>query len=127
MILFHYLLINANFSAPSEQPTIASQVIIQSELEKLMNKQVRKEEKKLQKVINKLEKEGSDDSEDEFIPTELRLKRQQALMAKATPLFNKARTSTQVVQERYPYVFDSKLEAKSSASMLDSLQFYVCR
>lgn len=37
-----------------KQPQISSQVIVQSEKEKQLLKQVRKEEKKLQKVASKL-------------------------------------------------------------------------
>lgn len=102
-----------------KQPQISSQVIVQSEKEKQLLKQVRKEEKKLQRVASKLESgRGIDDDEDEeiFNPIELRLKRQEALTAKAEPLFKKNRIiAPTFVRENYPFVFDSKLNVKSAA------------
>lgn len=49
------------------------QVIVQSEQEKLLMKQVRKEEKKWSKIASRIEEE---DGEVEFDPVELREKRQ---------------------------------------------------
>lgn len=101
-----------------KQPQIASQVIVQSEKEKQLLKQVRKEEKKLQKVASKLDygRNVDDDDEEIFNPIELRLKRQEALSAKAEPLFKKNRIIAPVaVRENYPFVFDSQLNVKAAA------------
>ena len=118
------------YIAMEKQPQIASQVVVQSEKEKQLLKQVRKEEKKMQKVANKLESMDDDDDEEVFNPIELRLKRQQALSAKAEPLFKKNRTSiSTTVRENYPFVFDCKLSSRATAGnyyyfkeMLESLQ-----
>ncbi|KAJ8682588.1 hypothetical protein QAD02_018380 [Eretmocerus hayati] len=111
-----------SFSNVEKQPQISSQVIVQSEKEKQLMKQVRKEEKKLQKVVSKLDNicMDDDDEEDMFNPIELRLKRQEALAAKAEPLFKKNRIliPTTTIQEKYPFVFDSKLNVKSCAGFI---------
>ncbi|XP_058808781.1 activating signal cointegrator 1 complex subunit 3 [Phymastichus coffea] len=110
--------LNKSFASMEKQPQISSQVIVQSEKEKQLMKQVRKEEKKLQKVISKM---GIDDEEDEeiFNPIELRLKRQEALTAKAQPLFKKNRVGiSTTLQEKYPFVFDSKLNVKASTGFI---------
>ena len=89
---------------------------MQSEKEKQLLKQVRKEEKKLQKVAGKLD--GlNDDDEDVFDPIELRLKRQEALTAMRAPIFPppKKYYGNQIVRENFPFVFDSKLTTKSCA------------
>lgn len=81
-----------------------------------MMKQVRKEEKKLLKQSNKLD--IWEDDEDEFNPIELRMKRQDALLAAKAPVLSTAKRNffTDVPsKERFPYVFDSKLTGTSMA------------
>jgi hypothetical protein len=82
-------------------------------------KQVRKEEKKLQKTASKFESARNaydDDDDDEFFnPTDLQLKRKETLLVKAESILKKSRVGTSTVQESYPFVFDSKLEIKSTA------------
>ena len=81
-------------------------------------KQVRKEEKKLQKVVSKLD--GVNDVDEDVIdPIELRLKRHEALTAMHAPLFpaKKKYFGNKVIQETFPFVFDSKLITKTCAGI----------
>lgn len=99
-------------------PIISGQVTVQSEVEKQLCKQVRKEEKKLTKLANKREvKSEVEETETEFIPTELRVKRQEALTAMHAPLFPKKNTLKKGTQEHYPFVFDSKASANQMSFM----------
>lgn len=97
----------------AQGPIISGQVIVQSEMEKQLCKQVRKEEKKLSKMANKRDAK-SEAEETEYIPLELRLKRQEALTAMHAPLFPKKNTLNRGTQEQYPFVFDSKANATTS-------------
>ena len=54
------------------RPNYGCQVVVQSEQEKLLLKQARKEEKKINKIVNYADDE---DEEPEFNPVELRAKR----------------------------------------------------
>ncbi|XP_044008422.1 activating signal cointegrator 1 complex subunit 3, partial [Aphidius gifuensis] len=107
-------------------PQLCCQVIVQSEKEKLLSKQVRKEEKKYYKNNNKLNKLlDSDNSDDEFDPIALRIKRQEALMASNERIlapvekyFNAFTASNK--QEKYPYVFDCQKNNKKGVSALIS-------
>ncbi|EZA54919.1 Activating signal cointegrator 1 complex subunit [Ooceraea biroi] len=94
-------------------PIISGQVIVQSEVEKLLCKQVRKEEKKLNKLASKRDAK-SEAEEGEFEPAELRLKRQEAFAAMHTPLFPRKHTLERGMQESYPFVFDSTASVKQS-------------
>lgn len=95
-------------------PIISGQVTVQSELEKKLCKQVRKEEKKLTKMANKRDVK-SEIEETEIIPTELRLKRQEALIARNAPIFPKKNALKRGTQEKYPFVFDSKASANHAS------------
>ena len=81
--------------------------MVQSEEERLLRKQVRKEEKKIAKILGKVEptaeEEGNGGEEFSFDPVALRTKRQAALAnAMTTPLFrekaaaHEARAAAQV-------------------------------
>ncbi|XP_033213736.1 activating signal cointegrator 1 complex subunit 3 [Belonocnema kinseyi] len=118
-VLAYYMNQKAPRNFNNEQPQLACQVIVQSEKEKQLMKQVRKEEKKLQKVAGKFD--GLNDGEEEvFDPIELRLRRQEALTAMRAPIFPppKKYYGNQVVREKFPFVFDSKLTSKSCAGFV---------
>ncbi|XP_072748400.1 activating signal cointegrator 1 complex subunit 3 [Anoplolepis gracilipes] len=102
------------FQTIAQGPIISGQVTVQSEVEKQLCKQVRKEEKKLTKMANKRDVK-SEDQETEFIPVELRLKRQEALTAMHAPLFPKKNTLNRGIQEHYPFVFDSTASANQAS------------
>jgi hypothetical protein len=116
-------------------------VIVQSESEKNLRRLVRKEEKRINKLKNKME--GSDDEDSDidvrlilwkptllkktltqklilqFDPVELRAKRQQALTeASLKPIFTSAsmdHVSPRIQEIPYPFVFDSMAKAKLTA------------
>lgn len=98
-------------------PAYSSQVTIQSEKEKELSKQIRREEKKLARKEAKLRKEDQDE-ELEFDPDYLRMQREIALQeARNEPLFKYPRQSGAGYQ-RYPFVFDSMAEAQRSSSFV---------
>ena len=102
----------------SEQmPSYGRQVMVQSEEEMRLKKQVRKEEKRMHRLIKNVQDESD---EEEFDPKEMLLKRQTALATAMTkPLLKpKEKSPAQAVIERYPYVFDSYAEAKLSAGFI---------
>ena len=105
----------------TEQPRYGCQVVVQSEKEKQLLKQVRKEEKKLMKASSKYGEANEFDSEEEIDPISLRLKRQEALLAQKAPIFSSARRTmipNTVHREKFPFVFDSKITSKASAGFI---------
>ncbi|XP_015598741.1 activating signal cointegrator 1 complex subunit 3 [Cephus cinctus] len=102
-----------------QTPQIGCQVIVQSEKEKQLLKQVRKEEKKLNKLTSKLEA-TDDGDEDIFDPLELRQKRVEALKAMQTPVLSttKRNFAPSAIQEKFPFVFDSKITSKAAAGFI---------
>ena len=79
-----------------------------------MLKQARKEEKRINKLLNKADEE-EDEEEFDFNPVDLRTKRQAALaMAMSQPLFKEREEAREVAGPAvsYPYVFDSLAKAK---------------
>ncbi|XP_017877585.1 activating signal cointegrator 1 complex subunit 3 [Ceratina calcarata] len=79
----------------ADRPVISGQVTIQSEKEKELFKQVRKEEKKMNK------RDGKVDYEDNFA---LSIKRHEALTEMRAPIFRESPVAGRV---KYPFVFDS--------------------
>lgn len=114
-------------SATEQRPTVASQVVVQSALEKQLSKEQRKEEKKLNRLVQSIGRSEKDEGQQaELItPMQLRLQQQQRLLElsqheplfKSTQKFKEFRAS-QPAQPRYPYVFDSQLEAKQHAGFI---------
>lgn len=97
------------------RPQFGCQVIVQSEQEKLLQKQSRKDEKKLRSLIESCAGDESDD--DEFNPAKLRQFQQQSLLqtsAQSNPIFNENRPKAVFpTKPKYPFVFDSHGEAKA--------------
>ena len=86
-------------------------------------KQMRKEEKKINKLLSKA---GAEEEEEDFVfdPIDLRTKRQAALAnAMNTPLF-KERQEVREFQtvEQYPYVFDTMNQAKFTSGFINSMK-----
>lgn len=92
-----------------ERPVIGGQVIVQSEKEKQAFKQMRKEEKKLNKISNKREGKG-DLEENNFESQELYLKRQEVLVEMNKPIFKKDIAE----KPTYPFVFNSNVSSGSA-------------
>lgn len=109
-------------------PAIASQVVVQSELELQQMKKVRKDEKRLRSMINAqaaaAELEADDDIED-IESSRIRLQQQQHILnsIKGEPILTKPRApsaamswlhqSAHKVKVRYPFVFDEQIDAQS--------------
>ncbi|XP_015183023.1 PREDICTED: activating signal cointegrator 1 complex subunit 3 isoform X2 [Polistes dominula] len=97
-------------------PVISGQVTVQSEEEKQLLKQVRKEEKKFNKITSK--RDGKTEDEEVIDPIELRLKRKEALKAMCTPLFPKRNLVPERYKEKFPFVFDSKATTENCAGLI---------
>ncbi|KXJ73287.1 hypothetical protein RP20_CCG016160 [Aedes albopictus] len=103
-------------------PSYLMPVMIQSESEKQLRKQVNKEEKKLKKFLNAV---GGEEEEEELDPMKMRLNYQQSLLMAAqmapllddkTPRTIAPRPPTKIV--KYPNVFDSYSEAKAHVGFI---------
>ncbi|KAL4233009.1 activating signal cointegrator 1 complex subunit [Mactra antiquata] len=104
----------------ASRPGYGCQVTIQSEREKAMLKQLRKEERKLDKYNN-----VDDNNDKEFNPAHLSAQREAALMsAGSTPLFS-SRSLQPTTRERYPGVFDKMEEARLSSAYIGGIKMYL--
>ncbi|XP_052242448.1 activating signal cointegrator 1 complex subunit 3-like [Dreissena polymorpha] len=102
----------------SSKPAYGCQVVIQSEQEKAMLKQLRREEKKLDKRGGRAE----DSSELTFVPAELRAQREAALqLASQAPKFS-GRTGYDRQREKYPHVYDQMEEARMSSAFIGGVK-----
>lgn len=108
-------------SSEHKRPAYGCQVVVQSEQEKLLMKQARKEEKKISKLVTR-----DEDSEDEFNPIELRAKRQAALKVamNAPALKDKGVLciSRAPKKETYPHVYDAYSQAKQTAGYISEVK-----
>lgn len=95
----------------TQGPIISGQVTVQSEIEKKLCKQVRKEEKKLNKISNKRDVKAEIER-NEHDSAELRIKKQEAFIAMNSPLFPKKIVQSE--SQRYPFVFDCKANRHAS-------------
>ncbi|KAK3578446.1 hypothetical protein CHS0354_037424 [Potamilus streckersoni] len=103
----------------SSRPAYGCQVTVQSEKEKQLAKQFRKEEKKM--------KTGKQDDSGQpmtFNPQELRAQRELALhSASAVPLFSGRSAYTPA--ERFPNVYDTMQEARQSSAFIGDVKMYL--
>ena len=101
------------------RPNYGCQVTVQSEDEKALLKQMRKEEKKINKLLSKA---GPEEEEEDFVldPLDLRTKRQAALAnAMNAPLFKERQEAREMsTVETYPFVFDSMNKAKLTSGFI---------
>ncbi|XP_022375871.1 activating signal cointegrator 1 complex subunit 3 [Enhydra lutris kenyoni] len=101
------------------KPNYGCQVTIQSEQEKQLMKQYRREEKR---IARRERKAGEDGEVAEgllcFDPKELRIQREQALLnARSVPILSRQR-DTDVEKIRYPHVYDSQAEAMRTSAFI---------
>ena len=102
-----------------QRPNYGCQVVVQSNEEKELKKLARKEEKKLNKLLRNEDQESDFD----FNPIELRVKRQAALAnAMNTPLFKERTPPSSRQVEQYPFVFDTYADAKSVAGFIQGVK-----
>ncbi|XP_055115755.2 activating signal cointegrator 1 complex subunit 3 isoform X2 [Symphalangus syndactylus] len=101
------------------KPNYGCQVTIQSEQEKQLMKQYRREEKR----IARREKKAGEDLEVSeglvcFDPKELRIQREQALLnARSVPILSRQRDAD-IEKMHYPHVYDSQAEAMKTSAFI---------
>lgn len=106
-----------------KMPAYGCQVVVQSEDEKALRKQVRKEEKKINKLLKTVQDDSDEEEDFRFDPIDLRTKRQAALAkAMSQPVIKERSPVSAAVVERYPYVFDSLAEARLSAGFIQGVK-----
>lgn len=116
-------------ASSEKRPTVASAVVVQSAQEKQLGKQQRREEKKLQRIMRSIkdDDEGAEEAGGAVAISaqQLRMQHQRKLLeaAQREPLLLstkavKAEHSNYTPPIRYPYVFDSQLEAKQHAGFI---------
>ncbi|XP_056674600.1 activating signal cointegrator 1 complex subunit 3 [Monodelphis domestica] len=108
------------FSGENAKPNYGCQVTIQSEQEKQLMKQYRREEKR----IARREKRAGEDGEVVgeglmcFDPKELRMQREQALLnARSVPVLNRQRDAD-IEKIHYPHVYDVHAEAMKTSAFI---------
>ena len=110
------------------RPNFGCQVVVQSGEEKELQRLARKEEKKINRLLNKAGGAGENDeeAEEEFDPVDLRTKRQAALAnAMAAPLFKEQKdmaAAREAQREKYPFVFDCYQEARTTAGFIQGVK-----
>jgi len=108
---------------PQSRPVYGCQVVVQSEEERLLKKQVRREEKKLSKILGKVDLAAENNNEFAFDPVDLRTKRQAALAnAMAQPLLRDTVSAPSSAVEQYPFVFDGQARAKTAAGFVQGVK-----
>uniref|UniRef100_W5NIJ2 Activating signal cointegrator 1 complex subunit 3 n=1 Tax=Lepisosteus oculatus TaxID=7918 RepID=W5NIJ2_LEPOC len=112
----NYLQDSSRKTGETTKPIYGCQVTIQSEQEKQLMKQCRREEKR----IAKREKRGEDPESSgillHFDPKELRLQREQALLtARKSPVWGRQREYERI---HYPHVYDSYAEATKTSAFV---------
>ncbi|XP_053566552.1 activating signal cointegrator 1 complex subunit 3 [Bombina bombina] len=106
-------------SGENARPFYGCQVTVQSEQEKHLMKQYRREEKRNAKREKRVAEDGEVPGEGLicFDPKELRMQREQALLnARTNPILGKDRDYGERV--RYPHVYDSHAEAMKSSAFV---------
>ncbi|NWH78990.1 ASCC3 protein, partial [Piaya cayana] len=109
------------FIGENAKPNYGCQVTIQSEQEKLLMKQFRREEKRNARK----EKQAGEDVEVSgeglmcFDPKELRMQRELALLnARTMPVLGRQREIMDFEKIRYPHVYDSRAEAVKTSAFI---------
>ncbi|XP_048670508.1 activating signal cointegrator 1 complex subunit 3 isoform X3 [Marmota marmota marmota] len=102
------------------KPNYGCQVTIQSEQEKQLMKQYRREEKRIARREKKTGEDGEVSGEGlmGFDPKELRIHREQALLnARSVPILSRQR-DMDIEKIHYPHVYDSQAEARKSSAFI---------
>ena len=102
------------------KPIVASEILVHTETERKIKKQIRKEEKRLNKLnLQSLQNEFGET----FDPSQLRkLREEQLTEARILQLYNQKRLDTmqQPISKNvlFPYVFDSMLQVKQTSAFV---------
>ncbi|XP_075603901.1 activating signal cointegrator 1 complex subunit 3 [Balearica regulorum gibbericeps] len=115
------------FIGENAKPNYGCQVTIQSEQEKLLMKQYRREEKRNARK----EKQAGEDGEVSgeglmcFDPKELRMQRELALLnARSMPILGKQR-EVEFEKIHYPHVYDSRAEAMKTSAFIGGAKVFL--
>ncbi|NWZ14573.1 ASCC3 protein, partial [Agelaius phoeniceus] len=115
------------FIGENAKPNYGCQVTIQSEQEKLLMKQYRREEKRnARKEKQAVEDgEGSGEGQMSFDPKELRMQRELALLnARSMPVLGRQREMS-VEKIHYPHVYDSRAEAMKTSAFIGGAKVFL--
>eukprot|EP00095_Tigriopus_kingsejongensis_P005309 maker-scaffold337_size202799-snap-gene-1.20 protein:Tk05309 transcript:maker-scaffold337_size202799-snap-gene-1.20-mRNA-1 annotation:"activating signal cointegrator 1 complex subunit 3" len=110
------------------RPAYGCQVVVQSEEERQLKKQVRKEDRRIQKIMSKIEVDEDEVTQAHvFDPVDRRTKRQVALAnAQLQPVIKESsegeRRAPMVQPEQYPFVFDGLSQTKAAAGFVQGVK-----
>uniref|UniRef100_A0A8C3R710 Activating signal cointegrator 1 complex subunit 3 n=1 Tax=Cyanoderma ruficeps TaxID=181631 RepID=A0A8C3R710_9PASS len=115
------------FIGENAKPNYGCQVTIQSEQEKLLMKQYRREEKRNARKEKQAGEDGEVSGEGQmcFDPKELRMQRELALLnARSMPVLSRQRERS-IEQIRYPHVYDSRAEAMRTSAFIGGAKVFL--
>ncbi|NWX11126.1 ASCC3 protein, partial [Caloenas nicobarica] len=115
------------FIAENTKPNYGCQVTIQSEQEKLLMKQYRREEKRNARKERQAGEDGEVSGEGVmcFDPKELRMQRELALLnARSMPVLGRQR-EMDFEKIRYPHVYDSRAEAMKTSAFIGGAKVFL--
>ncbi|XP_014120434.2 activating signal cointegrator 1 complex subunit 3 [Zonotrichia albicollis] len=115
------------FIGENAKPNYGCQVTIQSEQEKLLMKQYRREEKRNARKEKQAVEDGEGSGEGQmcFDPKELRMQRELALLnARSMPVLGRQRELS-VEKIRYPHVYDSRAEAMKTSAFIGGAKVFL--
>lgn len=110
-------------SMTAKKPTIASEIVVHTETEKRIKKQIQKEEKRLNKLKSSNNQLLGDESDESFDPSVLRKIREEQLReARLFQLYSQKKMESLTLDsvnkqtDQYPYVFDSLLKIQQTSA-----------
>ncbi|XP_042668501.1 activating signal cointegrator 1 complex subunit 3 [Centrocercus urophasianus] len=115
------------FIGENAKPNYGCQVTIQSEQEKLLMKQYRREEKRNARREKQAGEDGEVSGEGliSFDPKELRMQRELALLnARSMPILGRQR-EVDVERIHYPHVYDSRAEAMKTSAFIGGAKVFL--
>ncbi|XP_041333984.1 activating signal cointegrator 1 complex subunit 3 [Pyrgilauda ruficollis] len=115
------------FIGENAKPNYGCQVTIQSEQEKLLMKQYRREEKRNARKEKQAVEDGEGSGEGQmcFDPKELRMQRELALLnARSMPVLGRQREIS-IEKIHYPHVYDSRAEAMKTSAFIGGAKVFL--
>ncbi|NXH40384.1 ASCC3 protein, partial [Dicaeum eximium] len=115
------------FIGENTKPNYGCQVTIQSEQEKLLMKQYRREEKRNARKEKQAGEDGEGSGEGQmcFDPKELRMQRELALLnARSMPVLGRQREIS-IEKIHYPHVYDSRAEAMKTSAFIGGAKVFL--
>ncbi|XP_068040248.1 activating signal cointegrator 1 complex subunit 3 [Anomalospiza imberbis] len=115
------------FIGENAKPNYGCQVTIQSEQEKMLMKQYRREEKRNARKEKQAVEDGEGSGEGQmcFDPKELRMQRELALLnARSMPVLGRQREMS-IEKIHYPHVYDSRAEAMKTSAFIGGAKVFL--